>query len=50
MDKGKIDEIKRAVEKLFDESVVHSVILFGSYASGEETSRSDKMYVLWLLV
>lgn len=41
MDKEKIDEIKKDVEKIFNERVVHSIILFGSYATGEETSRSD---------
>ena len=41
MDKGKIEKIRRDVERLFEDEVVHSVILFGSYAVGEESNRSD---------
>jgi predicted nucleotidyltransferase len=36
-----IDEIKQRLESVFRENDVRSAILFGSYAKGEATEKSD---------
>jgi predicted nucleotidyltransferase len=37
----RIDEIRRRLEPVFRENDVRSAILFGSYAKGEATEKSD---------
>jgi predicted nucleotidyltransferase len=37
----KIDEIKQRLEPVFRETDVRNAILFGSYAKGEATEKSD---------
>ena len=41
MDKEKLSKIKNDLAFLTEFSEIHSVLVFGSYASGEETPRSD---------
>ncbi|MHA1616204.1 MAG: nucleotidyltransferase domain-containing protein [Candidatus Njordarchaeales archaeon] len=41
MDNEKIREIKKQVRKIFDLQEVHSILIFGSFAKGEISERSD---------
>jgi len=41
MDKRKLRDIERDIERIFSDDLVHSIILFGSHASGDITSRND---------